>query len=296
VNLDGFTGATQWGLDGIEFDTETVLQTASVAAVPMDAWHTIGGGGEPAFTNGWVNYSASEPDAGFRKYPDGRVRLKGIVKNGTVGANTPFFTLPAGYRPPTGARRYAVHSATNYAEVEINTSGNVYATTGSNGFIDLSPIEFDTETVSAYVAGAINQAYACAITGSVAIPAQGAGALAKMAINTVVLDSAGWWDSANARYIPKVAGRYLVTAGYSGTVAGVGGTGLVDFAVFKNGARVPFTGQQRFQMPATTWGGEFVITAQYVMNGTTDYLEMFGGAGSALAGNERLDICYLGAV
>jgi hypothetical protein len=66
--------------------------------------------------------------------------------------------------------------------------------------------------------------------------------------------------------------------------------------VFKNGARVPFTGQQRFQMPATTWGGEFVITAQYVMNGTTDYLEMFGGAGSALAGNERLDICYLGAV
>jgi hypothetical protein len=129
--------------------------TNTLAAVTMDSWHTIGGGGEPAFTNGWVNYSASEPDAGFRKYPDGRVRLKGIVKNGTVGANTPFFTLPAGYRPPTGARRYVVHSLTNYAEVEINTSGNVYATTGSNGFIDLSPIEFDTETVSAYVSGTI---------------------------------------------------------------------------------------------------------------------------------------------
>jgi hypothetical protein len=164
INADGTAvyqaGATAPGvgwlmLDGLEFDTETVLQTASVAAVPMDAWHTIGGGGEPAFTNGWVNYSASEPDAGFRKYPDGRVRLKGIVKNGTVGANTPFFTLPAGYRPPTGARRYVVHSLTNYAEVEINTSGNVYATTGSNGFIDLSPIEFDTETVSAYVSGTI---------------------------------------------------------------------------------------------------------------------------------------------
>lgn len=138
--------------------------------------------------------------------------------------------------------------------------------------------------------------YACTITGSVPIPAQGAGALAKMAINTVVLDTAGWWNTSLARYVPQLAGRYLATAGYSGTVAGPGGTGLVDFAVYKNGARVAGTGQMREQAPAASWGGEYVVTGQFVMNGTTDYLEMFGGTGAALAGNERLDIAYIGPV
>jgi hypothetical protein len=291
-------------LDGIEFDTETVLQTASVAAVPMDAWHTIGGGGEPIFQNSWTSYDGGSVFAlpGFRKGPDGRVSLRGQAKGGTTPtAGSVVFTLPAGYRPPKALRFGGVESAslgptTTWQQVNVTPSGDVTVYAESNTIASLDGIEFDTETVSAYVVGAINQAYACAVTGSVAIPALGAGATAKMAINTVVLDSAGWWDSVNARYIPKVAGRYLVTAGYSGSVAGVGGTGLVDFAVFKNGIRVPFTGQQRFPMPSTSWGGEFVITAQYVMNGTTDYLELFGGATSALTGNERLEICYLGAV
>ena len=138
--------------------------------------------------------------------------------------------------------------------------------------------------------------YACTITGSVPIPAQGAGAQAKMAINTVALDTAGWWNTGQARYIPKVAGRYLATAGYSGTVAGTGGGGLVDLAIFKNGARLPNTGLIREYMPPTNWGGEFCVTAQMVMNGSSDYLELWGGATTALGGNERLDIVYVGPV
>lgn len=61
-----------------------------------EAWHLIGGGGEPAFQNSWVNYGGSESVAAFMKDPAGFVHLRGHIKSGT--SNT-IFTLPAGYRP-----------------------------------------------------------------------------------------------------------------------------------------------------------------------------------------------------
>src|SRR4051812_22380129 len=143
-------------LEGIEFDTDTVLQTASVSAQPIDTMHYIGTTGEPAFGAGVSNFTpATEMNAGFRKYPDGRVRLKGIV-NSPSGVTT-LWTLPVGYRPPRQLR-YMVAAGTSDgrpALIQVYTSGVVefYGSapyTTVPGWLDLSSVEFDAEVVSSY--------------------------------------------------------------------------------------------------------------------------------------------------
>ena len=116
--------------------------------INIEPWHLVGAAGEPAFQNSWVNYGAPEESAGFRKYPDGRVTLKGGIKSGTPGSTSVAFTLPAGYRPPKPA--YAVVEvngpATGY--VTIGTDGTVVIRTGSTTWTDLTGVDFDTESVS----------------------------------------------------------------------------------------------------------------------------------------------------
>lgn len=123
--------------------------------VPLDIWHTIGNSGEPAFTNGWINYDASlfNP-AGFRKMPDGTVRLRGQIKNGTLGQSP--FTLPVGYRPVKNWRYSTMGStpaAGAWAQVNVQSDGTLYANGDSNGLVGLDGIEFDTETVLALPGG-----------------------------------------------------------------------------------------------------------------------------------------------
>ena len=120
----------------------------------MDTWHLVGNAGEPAFQGGWVNYGAGFLSCGFRKFPDGRVKLKGLVLNGTGTV----FTLPIGYRPP-GQYLGPIESNPNVnSRIDITTAGAVSITLGSggnNGFVSLDGVEFDTETVSVMSAGAM---------------------------------------------------------------------------------------------------------------------------------------------
>jgi hypothetical protein len=131
-------------LDGVEFDTESVLQTTSITAQPLDKWHNVGDPGEPSFNSPWVNYGGGEQPAGFRKYPDGRVRLRGIVKSGTSA--TTLWTLPAGYRPPL-TLRFAVVANDAYGTVVVTAGGAVNISAGNTTYFDLSGVEFDTELV-----------------------------------------------------------------------------------------------------------------------------------------------------
>lgn len=154
---------TIWDLSSIEFDTESVLQTASVAAQPIDTVHLVGGPGEPTFQNAWVNYDNSAAVPGpagqrslrFRKFPDGRVRVSGVIKNGTGAV---VFTLPANYRPATitdvelpiacqGGMAYVSVQSNGTVAIAANTAGASVATYSYMEF------EFDTETVSAYSTG-----------------------------------------------------------------------------------------------------------------------------------------------
>lgn len=146
--------------DGIEFDVEDVRQVASSAAQPIEGWHYIGAVGEPAFQNNWVNFDGRA--AAFRKYPDGKVRFRGLIKSGTIGAAA--FTLPVGYRPLTGADNGEVYfpcasnSALGIAYVKPDgtpTPGIVVPNVGSNVWFDLASIEFDTGTVSSYATATV---------------------------------------------------------------------------------------------------------------------------------------------
>ncbi len=52
----------------------------------------------PTLVNFWVNFGSGRVDAGYRKLADGRIELRGCVKNGSSPTST-ITTLPAGYRP-----------------------------------------------------------------------------------------------------------------------------------------------------------------------------------------------------
>jgi hypothetical protein len=112
----------------------------SPSNTPIEAWHFVGAAGEPAFQNGWVSYDAARTMR-FKKYPDGRVRLQGFIKSGTIG--TTAFTLPVGYRP-SNELSIPCQSASAFANVAILADGQVLPNVGSSAYVSLDSIEFDT--------------------------------------------------------------------------------------------------------------------------------------------------------
>jgi microcystin-dependent protein len=159
-------------LDGVEFDTETVQQTASVAAQPLEPWHTVGAAGEPAFMGSppWYVYAPVQ----FRKDPTGKVTIRGTARNGAGfafnAASAYVFTLPVGYRPPsqvdfttrvgeptTGQSLVMLRVVNIAAGLAGSTSGT------ANSFLTLDGIEFDTDTVGAYATGVIGPSVVTAL-------------------------------------------------------------------------------------------------------------------------------------
>jgi len=162
VNSINFYNAANYiDFSSVEFDTASVATTAAVGAQPMDTMHYVGAAGEPAFTNSWVNYAADGRVAAFRKYPDGRVRLTGIIK---TGANaTSAFTLPAGYRPPSRVLNFEfpVEASGGFAVIRVYPDGTVVPAqlAGGGGTVStycfLDGVEFDTELNTAYVTSSL---------------------------------------------------------------------------------------------------------------------------------------------
>lgn len=70
----------------------------AISAAVMPTMHNVGGGGEPAFENSWVNSGGDYGVARFWKdTATNLVHLSGHIKSGNI--NTVAFTLPTGYRP-----------------------------------------------------------------------------------------------------------------------------------------------------------------------------------------------------
>lgn len=135
------------------------------------------------------------------------------------------------------------------------------------------------------------------ITGSASLPGEAVfGASQKITFNTVVVDSAGWWSTGLARYIPKLPGRYGTSGYFHGTAAGTGGQTFWELGINMSGAS---QAMQRHPLSAQ-YGPEITVTTNVRCNGTTDYIELWGGvgnaagAGTAITGTERLDIWYIG--
>lgn len=96
--------------------------------------------------------------------------------------------------------------------------------------------------------------------------------LTKIQFNTKIFDSGGYYDNVtNFRYTPLVAGTYRVKA-----MAYCNGTTVsnVELAIYRNGAII-------FAAGNVQGAGSEEVEALVVMNGTTDYLEIFGLIGAA---------------
>lgn len=100
----------------------------------------------PAFTSGWVNYGGNYATAAFRRDQHGRIHLKGIIKDGTIGAAA--FTLPPGWRihEQAAAPKYLyVPSVSNnaFGVVEVQTPGGVVPQVGNAAFFTLDGMHFE---------------------------------------------------------------------------------------------------------------------------------------------------------
>lgn len=94
----------------------------------------------PTFLNSWVNYDSGHAPAGYSKDSAGVVRLRGLIKNGTIGLSA--FTLPVGYRPEYPSHQLGA-SADAYGVIYIDTGGNVVPRLPcSNSWVDLSLLQF----------------------------------------------------------------------------------------------------------------------------------------------------------
>jgi hypothetical protein len=117
-----------------------------------------------------------------------------------------------------------------------------------------------------------------------------ASTFTKIQYNTEDFDVGSYYDSAtNYRYTPGVAGKYRVTATFSGggTTTGFG------ISIYKNGATFLSSGTYG------TAGNNFVqLTGTVNMNGSTDYLEIFGfisGTGVLFLGGTAPESTYFEA-
>lgn len=93
----------------------------------------------PTLLNSWVNFGGAFTTAGYTKDGYGMVKLRGLVKNGTLGS--PIFTLPSGYIP-SFTHIFAVVSNDLFGEVRVDTSGNVFTSVASNAYVSLDGISF----------------------------------------------------------------------------------------------------------------------------------------------------------
>ena len=91
------------------------------------------------YLNSWVDYGTTHNKAGYYKSLNGVVHLQGVVKSGTIGQ--PIFTLPTGYRP-SKTLLFTVPSNGAFGVLEIQTDGDVIATTGNNTYVSLEGVSF----------------------------------------------------------------------------------------------------------------------------------------------------------
>lgn len=125
------------------FDTIKKEFPLSRRHMKIETPNVVGGTGQPAFENSWVNYDTlTFYGARFWKDPMGLVRIEGLIKSGTIPAAA--FTLPVGYRPSNG-HLFAVISNGAIGRVDVAPTGQVVVQAGNNAYVSLAGIAFKQE-------------------------------------------------------------------------------------------------------------------------------------------------------
>jgi hypothetical protein len=98
----------------------------------------------PTLLNSWVNYGTPYATAGYFKDSLGIVHLQGLIKSGTISNSLPAFNLPIGYRP-FETHIFAGSAADAFAEIRVDSEGQVFITVGSTTWVTLSNVIFRAE-------------------------------------------------------------------------------------------------------------------------------------------------------
>lgn len=94
----------------------------------------------PTLLNSWVHYGASYANASYRLDSMGYLRLRGMIKNGSLGSGYPVFTLPVGFRPIYNVEVISAASGGS-ANIIITPAGSVYVeTTSGTSWVSLDNI------------------------------------------------------------------------------------------------------------------------------------------------------------
>lgn len=106
-----------------------------------------------------------------------------------------------------------------------------------------------------------------------------AGTSAKINFSHVVVDSEGWWDAINHRYLPLIAGRYRVAL--KTAVTGISMTVGTPACLKKNGASIALGSYSDGLSNAASF--DSVVVRDIDCNGTSDYIEawVLGATGAA---------------
>ena len=140
-NPHGVTKA-QVGLGNVDntSDANKPVSTAVQTALNLkannvqEAWIT------PTLLNGWVNFDSGYASCQYRIDSLGTVHLKGMIKNGTLGA--PCFTLALGYRPIESQYHLSLSSDTART-LTITSSGDVrISSVASKSWVSFNGITF----------------------------------------------------------------------------------------------------------------------------------------------------------
>jgi len=102
--------------------------------------------------------------------------------------------------------------------------------------------------------------------------------LTKIAFNTKLFDTATAFDTTNYRFLPLVAGYYQVNASI-GVVPNA--TGLVGIYLYKNGTLY----SRGAVIPNNNQGPDTTLSALISLNGSTDYIEIYGYQNSGISLN-----------
>lgn len=127
------------------------------------------------------------------------------------------------------------------------------------------------------------------INGEVVMPKEAPGGNAKLAIATVQYDTAGYWDATNKRYTPQKAGVYWVACFILDVGAATLANKFMGIQIKRNKARIGENLEMRMMQAgiaeAGLQGGYSLLA---VMNGSTDFLEIFGNLSDATAGRKSI--------
>ena len=133
--IDGQTIALRPGGDDAKALLVDASGNVSISGRIGTAWDGL------SFGSGWANYGGAYQAGQYKKVGD-LVFLRGLVAR-TSGVGVTIATLPSGFRPPAQCL-YIMNTNTGAGRLDIQTDGQIVATSGGADWVQLDGISFST--------------------------------------------------------------------------------------------------------------------------------------------------------